>query len=87
MKKKIVTLMTLMCLIFCCSPAIMASAEESHEGHTVTTYGEYDGHWTEKCTDGHSGCTVTITMYKLSYVCSCGHISYGSQKNVHHSNG
>ncbi len=83
MKKKIIALMTMMCLMFCCGPAIMARAAESHEGHTVTTYGEFDGHWTETCST-HSNCTLSITMYKLTYVCSCGHVSYGSQRDVHH---
>ena len=61
MKKKFVTLLTLMCLIFSCSPAIIANAGDSHENHKVTVHGEYGGHWTETCTK-HSNCTIAVTM-------------------------
>ena len=84
MKKKILVLMTMMSLIFGCSAAITVRAEDAHQ-HKNTTYGEYAGHWTEQCKI-HPNCTVAVTMYKLSYVCSCGHISYGEQREEQHSN-
>ena len=84
MKTKALVLMSMMCLILCCSTSITAMADGDHSHkHTYTTYGEHAGHWNTACKE-HENCTIYYTVDKLTKVCSCGHtqIEY-DQKAVH----
>lgn len=71
MKKRILTIVTMVCLILCCNISITARAEDTHK-HSYTQYGEHCDHWTTPCTI-HPNCTIAVNLDKVTYVCACGH--------------
>lgn len=85
MKRRILALMTMVCLILCCNISITAKANDSHK-HSYTAHGEHCDHWTTTCKE-HENCTVYVNLDKVTYVCACGH-SYVEyiEKKTHNYN-
>lgn len=84
MKKKILAIIAMMCLTVCCSAAVTEKAD-AHTHACVTTYATPAGNWTERCHVTPNTCTVSVSMYDLTKVCTCGYIEYSSQRNEYHT--
>lgn len=88
MRRTFLTIMTMLCLIFCCSNPITARANGDVGNHVhayTPKYSEPAGNWTENCHVSPTTCTISVAMYRIIEVCECGEIRYTSQRVEFHS--
>lgn len=88
MKRTLLALMTMLCLVFCCSNPITVRANSDVSKHVCAytpMYGKPAGNWTERCHVTPNTCTVSVSMYEVTEVCACGQTRVTSQREEHHT--